>query len=296
MSWVPREATARRGDRWVCRGNVTTVPVVPKSPGPRDPPHVFGTAEENVVIPIFARTPRIERWQKSTHARMRAKLPDNPLHAAPPAERMVRSSVRRVLMRLATVSPTASMLVFTAITAVCACGGSGGETGFSLADDGGASPTGSQGGDGSVGSSGSSSGSGGSSSAGTGPAGDDGSAQGDDVGISDGGDCQAACGGCCDANGNCEVGTDDSACGIQGAVCVDCTGTSQTCQSGTCAGPSGSSSGGSSGASSGFGGRDGGRTGSSGSSGGSSGFGGRDGGRRGSSGSGSGGSSGFGGH
>jgi|CZKU01.1.fsa_nt_gi hypothetical protein len=207
-------------------------------------------------------------------------LPDKAFDAAPPAGRVVGSFLRRSPMRLVKVSPAAGVLVYAVTVAVCACGGLG-TTGFLVVgDDGGPSQSGSQGVDGSVRSGGSSSGTGsssGSSNGGTGSAGDDG-------GASNAGDCPSICGGCCDANGNCELGTDDSACGLQGAVCVDCTGTSQTCQSGTCAGRSASSSGGSSGASSGLGGRDGGRTGSSGSSGGSSGSGGRDGGRRGSSG------------
>jgi hypothetical protein len=81
--------------------------------------------------------------------------------------------------------------------------------------------------------------------------GEDAGSSGDDAGTSAdaASSCATSCTGCCDPNLGCIPGTDDPACGLNGAACRDCTTSNQTCQSGSCSGPSGSS--GSSGASSG---------------------------------------------
>jgi hypothetical protein len=87
---------------------------------------------------------------------------------------------------------------------------------------------------------------------------DSGTSSGDDGSGSSGATDSAASGcassctsGCCDNNGACNAGTDDSACGVQGATCADCTASMQTCQSGSCGSATSSSSGGSSSGSSG---------------------------------------------
>jgi hypothetical protein len=110
-------------------------------------------------------------------------------------------------MRLAKFPPATGMVVFAATATVCACGGGTrggllfGSDAESASDDGaGGSPSGSSG----------------NSSSGAGLNGDDGAAQSELGGASNGGGCAAICGGCCDANGDCEVCTDDSACGAQG--------------------------------------------------------------------------------
>ena len=67
---------------------------------------------------------------------------------------------------------------------------------------------------------------------------------GDDGG---GGGCGPSCNGCCDSTGNCVPGMDDTACGMGGGTCSDCTTVGGTCRAdGTCSPASSSSSGGSS--------------------------------------------------
>src|ERR1700722_14632051 len=154
--------------------------------------------------------------------------------------RIGRPGLRRYGMRASKFLQVGCLFAFPATAALCACGTGASGTGFLFGADGGPSKAASQGDDGSMGSGGSSSGSSGNTSGGNGPNGDDGAAL-------EGGGCPAICGGCCDPSGNCKVGTADTACGLQGSACIDCPGTSQTCQSGVCASASGSASGGSSG-------------------------------------------------
>ena len=94
-----------------------------------------------------------------------------------------------------------------------------------------------------------------------GSVGDDAGSPSDDAGTSgnDAAACSTSCKGCCDPTLGCTPGTDNTACGLSGVACTDCTGSGQTCQSGTCGSGSSDassgtgSSGGSSGSSSGTG-------------------------------------------
>lgn len=79
-----------------------------------------------------------------------------------------------------------------------------------------------------------------------------GSSSGDDANGDEPASCssQTCVSGCC-ANGMCTPGLDDTACGVQGAECQDCTGGGNVCLNGACSSSSSSSSssGGSSGGS-----------------------------------------------
>jgi hypothetical protein len=47
--------------------------------------------------------------------------------------------------------------------------------------------------------------------------------------------CASVCSGCCDTSGICQAGqTDDTACGVGGAGCVDCTASDRSCMNAGC--------------------------------------------------------------